>query len=951
MAHTDDVHLLTPGRVVRLRERLWRVDYRDGSVFGATALDGRDNRPTRFHAELEHVQSGELPFPDPNAIGDERQQRLLLDAYRFSLLHGTAPILGLQRSRAIPTDFQIVPLLMALGSDRVRLLIADDVGTGKTVEAGLILSELLARGRARRVLIVVPANLRDQWRDTLDTMFHIDATIVAGHLLPALERRLLPGQSVWATHDVVIASIDYLKTRTEEVLSHGWDLVLVDEAHLAAQPHTEPGRAAPDMERFAFVQEAAGRSRHLLLLTATPHNGYPDSYASLFRMLDPILVQDGPTGPRVQRTAAREHHVVQRRRSDIEEWYRVRGVRSPFPERRADEQIVDLRRYPDMVALLDELKAYAGDLYGAATGSVDRWVAAHLQKRLLSSPAALRSSIDKRLSAVTRGTALDGGSVTVKLAEESTSDLLFTEDDEADAAHMSASVGLAREIEVARLQVIADLAKKVTPAKDPKLAALLRLLPERMAAHPRAPRVLVFTKYKDTLDYLVTNLTRAVGKDRNGLPAGTQVFAIHGGLNLAQRNEVFTAFELAERAVLVATDCISEGVNLQRACAELVHYELPWNPNRLEQRNGRIDRFYQREPFVGIRTLVLDDPLDASLLYLIVRKSEQMRADYGFVPPFLANTDILLHLSDPGTAYRGRLAARSSSGQLSFADLFAEEAESGLSGLDAELARMTETSLADTDKLDRVRDESFYGQTRISLAAIEDALTQSRALTGSTDQVRDFTLRCLRDMHADITEAAATFRIAQPPAPVADLTRTGYRFTFDPAVGIDHPDIEVIDLAHPLLRRLIDLTLDRAQIPDCQGRVAARITTAQVGHGVVLHVLFRYVANAEPPVLLEEIVPLGYRTRDNTAFDAETVLAAPAGSGTRHRDELLDDATGFLHAPDLRGRLAHVAEQRSNQLAHRYAQLSAPWAHGLDRVEPTSFDLVAVTIIYPEVAR
>jgi hypothetical protein len=101
MTETGNVHLLTPGRIVRLRERLWRVDYRDGSVFGATALDGRDNRPTRFHADLEHVESGELPFPDPNAIGDERQQRLLLDAYRFSLLHGTAPILGLQRSRAI----------------------------------------------------------------------------------------------------------------------------------------------------------------------------------------------------------------------------------------------------------------------------------------------------------------------------------------------------------------------------------------------------------------------------------------------------------------------------------------------------------------------------------------------------------------------------------------------------------------------------------------------------------------------------------------------------------------------------------------------------------------------------------------------------------------------------------------------------------------------------------
>ncbi|WP_066374664.1 helicase-related protein [Herbidospora mongoliensis] len=951
MTQADDVQLLTPGRVVRLRERLWRVDYQDGSVFGATALDGRDNRPTRFHSELEHVESGELPFPDPNAIGDEQQQRLLLDAYRFSLLHGTAPILGLQRSRAIPTDFQIVPLLMALGSDRVRLLIADDVGTGKTVEAGLILSELLARGRARRVLIVVPANLRDQWRDTLDRMFHIDATIVAGHLLPSLERRLLPGQSVWATQDVVIASIDYLKTRTEEVLSHGWDLVLVDEAHLAAQPHTEPGRATPDMERFGFVQEAAARSRHLLLLTATPHNGYTDSYASLFRMLNPALVQDGVHGPRVQRAAAREHHVVQRRRVDIEEWYRERGVPSPFPVRRADEQIVELRRSPDMVALLNELKAYAGDLYDAATGSVDRWVAAHLQKRLLSSPAALRSSIDKRLSALTRGAALDARTTATKLAEETTSDLIFTEDDEADAAHLNASVGLPEEIEVARLRVIADLAKKVTPGKDPKLVALLRLLPERMAAHPRAQRVLVFTKYKDTLDYLVTNLIRAVGKGKNGLPAETRVFEIHGGLNLAQRNEVFAAFERADRAVLVATDCISEGVNLQRACAELVHYELPWNPNRLEQRNGRIDRFQQREPFVGIRTLVLDDPLDASLLYLIVRKSEQMRADYGFVPPFLANTDILLHLSDPDAAYRGRLSARSSSEQLSLVDLFTNEAESDLRDLDEELARMAETSLTETDKLDRVRDESFYGQTRISLTAIEDALNQSRALTGTTEQVRDFTLRCLRDMHADITEEGAMFRLAHPPAPVADLASAGYQFTFDPSIGIDRPEIDVVDLAHPLLRRLIDITLDRAQLPDCHGRVAARTTTAQVGHAAVLHVLFRYVAKAEPPVLLEEIVPIGCRTSENTTFDAEAVMAAPAGSGTRHRDDVLDDATDILHASDLRERLDRVAAQRATELSRRHAQLSAAWAHGLERVEPTSLDLVAVTVIYPEVTR
>ena len=320
---------------------------------------------------------------------------------------------------------------MALNTDPVRLLIADDVGTGKTVEASLILSELLARGRARRILIVVPANLRDQWRDTLDRMFHIDATIVAGHLLPALERRLLPGQSVWAAHDIVIASIDYLKTRTEEALSYGWDSVLVDEAHLAAQPHTEPGRTAPDMERFVFVGQASTRCRHLLLLTATPHNGYTDSFHSLFRMLDPTLV-DAWSG--LDRNRARDHHVVQRRRADIEDWYRRRGEKSPFPERRADEQLISLAKRREMQALLAELNDYASDLYATGTRTVDRWLAAHLQKRLLSSPAALRSSIDKRLLAVARGSSLDASAATMEQAEEATTDITFPEDDEHDAA-------------------------------------------------------------------------------------------------------------------------------------------------------------------------------------------------------------------------------------------------------------------------------------------------------------------------------------------------------------------------------------------------------------------------------------------------------------------------------------------------------------------------------------
>lgn len=822
----------------------------------------------------------------------------------------------------------------------------NDVGTGKTVEAGLILSELLARGRARRVLIVVPANLRDQWRDALDRMFHIDATIVAGHLLPALERRLLPGQSVWAAHDIVIASIDYLKTRTEEVLSYGWDLVVVDEAHIVAQPHTQPGRAMPDMERFVFASHAAARCRHLLLVTATPHNGYTDSFHSLFRMLDPSLISDFAG---LDRRRAREHHVVQRRRADIEEWYRLRGTKSPFPDRRADEQLVSLARRREMQALLVALNDYAGELYATGTRTVDRWLAAHLQKRLLSSPAALRSSIDNRIAALNRGSDLETSTAVVEQAQESTTDSVFIENDEQDAAHVTAASGLDVTAELHRLGEIRDLAKQVTAAKDPKLQALLALLPERMDLHPSAPRVLVFTKYKDTLDYLVTNLAKAVGKAKAGLPVGTSVFAIHGGMNLAQRNEVFTAFEKASPAVLVATDCISEGVNLQRACAELVHYELPWNPNRLEQRNGRIDRFLQREPFVGIRTLVLDDPLDASLLYLIVRKAEQMRTDYGFVPPFLANSDILLHLSDPQAAFRGRITARSSGVQLSLADLFEHEANTDLSSLDSELAELTAETVSEVDTLERVRDESFYGQTGISLHAIEEALSTSRNLAGTPEQVQEFILRSLRNSHATVSNEGPIFTTSGGPSTLADLIPAGYRFTFDQTIGIDDPSIDVIDLAHPLLRRLVDMTLDEARMPDCRGRVAARIVDTAAGRAVLLHALIRYVAHADPPVLLEELVPIGYQLSTGDSVDPTALLSAPAGAGSQHRDDVLEDTAHVLADPELRDRLQAVALRRAATLADRHASLVAAWANGLSQVEPTSTDLVAMTMFYPQV--
>ena len=171
--------VFAPGSVIRNRSRLWRVDAQDGNILIATSIDGGEAEPTRFYVPLEDIQPGRLEPPSPEVVGHIQAQDLLLRAYRLSLLHGTAPLISLQRSRVIPKDYQLVPVVMALETPRVRMLLADDVGLGKTVEAGLIITELLARQMATRVLVIVPANLREQWREALDYFFHLPARIIS----------------------------------------------------------------------------------------------------------------------------------------------------------------------------------------------------------------------------------------------------------------------------------------------------------------------------------------------------------------------------------------------------------------------------------------------------------------------------------------------------------------------------------------------------------------------------------------------------------------------------------------------------------------------------------------------------------------------------------------------------------------------------------------------------
>lgn len=945
-----------PGTVITNRNRLWRVDAQMGDVLGATSIDGGETEQRQFYVPFEHIQPGHLDLPAPDRVGYASSQDLLLRAYRLSLLHGTAPLLSLQRSRVIPKDYQLVPVVMALETPRVRMLIADDVGLGKTIEAGLIITELLARQMASRLLFVVPANLREQWREALDHFFHVPARIISSRHRREMERELPLGANPWEYYRCLITSVDYAKQPAikNQILEQRWDIVVIDEAHQVAKPHQSGPDRRVQMDRWELGQALATspRIRHLLLLTATPHSGYSDSFASLLCMLDVGAVTGPDHAPAIVRRVA-ERHVCQRRREDVKAWFRDDLSRSPFPERDQQEVVVPPTSFEKEA--IEAVEAYGNRvLESAATGSAHvrilaHWTVLHLHKRALSSPEALRCSLRNRRESLRRrlegkGVAEDEVILPLDVARANVLDEDTGErHDEEEAGQRSerSAYGPPEAIraELGLLEHVLDVAGQVTARRDAKLQKLLdSTLRECLN---RDPKVIVFTRYVDTMNYLQAQIKA------DPRYAHATVLTICGSLNERQRMDVFAAFERAKVGILVATDAISEGINLQHAAAQIIHYELPWNPNRLEQRNGRVDRFGQRKPVVYVRTMVMDETLDAAILQHLVRKAAQIRKDYGFSPPYFGDETSILDL----IRQHDKMTLRPK--QLGFFDPQVPEPSEPV---DDPFAEST---------LERIKGESFYGQTHISLPEIERRLQQTSATVGSPEHIQDFVFSGLDRFGCRVNENPdGSWRIAvsNPALQTASVGRTIERATFDAEKGIGDPDITVLDTGHPLVRRLIE-EVKQGAFRDKQhyGRTAYLVTPDVSEVTALFHLLARYVVNTEPKSIVEELLPVALPVYGGASLDREAVhrllQAKPSAATLRDAEvrEMLKDALGLkgldgILAGTVEARRQElVAERRSmrEQLVRQQGTQAAEWMRGIDDLSPGSFDVLTLTILYP----
>ncbi|MBE9507182.1 MAG: SWF/SNF helicase family protein [Chloroflexi bacterium] len=480
------------------------------------------------------------------------------------------------------------------------------------------------------------------------------------------------------------------------------------------------------------------------------------------------------------------------------------------------------------------------------------------------------------------------------------------------------------------------------------------MLRQRLAADPK---VVIFTRYVDTMNYLAEQ----IGRDKRY--ANTTALTIHGGLNERQRREVFLKFERAKVGVLVATDAISEGINLQHAAAQVIHYELPWNPNRLEQRNGRVDRFGQRKPVVYVRTMVMDETLDATILKVLVEKAAQIRQDYGFSPPYFGDETSILDLLEQHEVTLGPK-------QLSFEDW--------RSGVDKTTTEPTEDPFAE-ETLERIKGDSFYGQTHISLPEIERRLEETAATVGSPEQIQRFLFSGLNRFGCSVAENAdGSWRIliTNPALQTASVGQVIERATFDPEWALDDPDVTLLDVGHPLVRRLVeevkqDAFREKGNHKGCPYGRTAYVVTPDVDEVTALfHLLARYVVNTEPTSIVEELLPVAVPVYggewsvldgQHTSLTGEEVrrlLEVQSSAETRTGSEVQEVLTDALGMRGLERLLNDAVEARRReliaercsmrqQMEQREGTRTAEWLQGIDDLLPGSFDLLTVTVYYP----
>lgn len=886
-----------PGDLVRARGREWVAlpSPREG-ILALRPLSGSESDTVILDPSLETqpVAAARFDLPADALPTVQAKAALLADAMRLTLRRGAGPFRSAAQLAFEPRTYQLVPLLMALRLQVPRLLIADDVGIGKTIEAGLILRELMDRGEVDGFSVLCPPHLVEQWVGELKHRFGIEAVAVTSGSAARLERGLPLAQTLFDAYPSTVVSLDYIKAekRREGFARACPDFVIVDEAHASVGTHK--GK----QQRFELLAGLArDPERRMIFLTATPHSGDEDAFGRLLSLIDPSFGTMNFDDARYRERLAR--HFVQRQRIDLVsgDWDENRA----FPKHETTESPYRLSQ--PHLDFQDAVLDYCfGIVSRAGSGLRERrlafWGTLALMRCVGSSPAAALSALRNRMS-----------NESDRLEPQ-----IYDEDsDDEDAVDIEPATGFDTD---PALQALVAHVEELIHKPDPKLAALIDALTPliKKGANP-----VVFCRFLATAEHVRDGLRKAFPK--------LVVEAVTGVLTPDERRDRVAEMALADdekeaQRILVATDCLSEGINLQQLFDTVIHYDLSWNPTRHQQREGRVDRFGQ--PAELVRSIMMfspDSAIDGAVLDVVLRKAEEIRKATGITVPLPDErgpvTDALM---------AAVMLRQGRSKQLAF-DLRLED------GTRAMEARWRDAS--ENEKKSRAR----FAQNAMKPQEVAPEWEKVRTLLGSPEDAKVFIERAMSRFgvpleprktlliaHVHALEAGLKERLAQ-----RNLTGSVRLAMTEPAPS----GTALLTRTHPLTATLAEALVEASLDPEALsglgiGRVGAWPTSAvqQMTRLALLRIRFKLTVHArkERLLLAEEaalvaiqggrIVAAGEAAREllNTPADADLAPSA--------RDRFIAKAKEDLPSL-LDGPLAEFVRTRAEELIQDHARLRA----------------------------
>lgn len=923
--------LLQPGKLVSLRGRNWIVlPSEDPDLLVVKPLGGSDEEITGIYLPLavpaDKPVDTAFPWPTPADIGDISTARLLYDSARLAFRNGAGPFRSLAKLSFRPRSYQMVPLIMALRQEQIRMLIADDVGVGKTIEALLIVKEMLERRKIKRFAVLCLPHLCEQWEAEIRSKLDIEAVIIRSNTQARLDRQIHGDTSVYDYYPFQVISIDFIKSdvRRDVFIQQCPELLIVDEAHTCARPS---GASASQQQRYHLISRIAQKpGQQIVLLTATPHSGKPEEFHSLLGLLRPDFESiDLPNSTQPQRREL-ARYFVQRKRADVEKWM---GEETPFPKRDTFEWPYDLTK--SYARFFDEILEFARQLIAADSEGdgkrrVQYWTALGLLRGVMSSPAAGIEMLNSRLSNLT-AEASDGDPIVSLTAlgdeDNPVRDTEFGfEGDNAPTQVVERNDWTAHQRQ--KLRNFAQKLEQLSSTQfDSKLASTELILEEWLSL---GFSPVIFCRYIATAKYVGEQLAPALRRKYPRL----DMAVITSELPDELRKQRIEEMGKSPQRVLIATDCLSEGINLQEHFTGVLHYDLPWNPNRLEQREGRVDRFGQVAPEVKACLLYgADNPIDGIVLDVLLRKVREIKRATGINVPFPEDSQSIIDtitqalLLNPNRRIEKRRGKR----QIEFNfDEFDEAAAAK-----ANVTRKVDEA-AEREKVSR----SIFAQNAIKAQEIEADLREMDEAIGDPTAVEEFVTTALSNIFGvQVIRDPKGYRIVMgsiPPQlrellPQGDPVKVSFKSPTPQGyhyLGRNHRFVEQI------CQMVMANTMARA------GKRAARsavIRTRQVAVKTTL-LLFRCrnvieQSKAGLQIVAEEMLLWGWRgtpqQKEFLSHDEAKRLLAEA----RAYSELTPQArSGFLEnelklLDNLQPEFDSVAEAQSNRLVEAHERFSA----------------------------